>query len=271
MKKLKPWLGVSVLFCMNALAAGSADYCSKPIRLAMFEYGVLYRNSKGDGVDPRLLDILAKRSGCRFEKVLMPRARIWVELQGGTLDMATAAIPTPERKALGYLLPYMVTRNQVLVRKGSAPTPNDMDAFERSNLSMAAVRGFRHEPAYDAMLSRLVVQGRVKEVPDTADLLRYLDRGMVDAVLSQPIVFREYLAAETLKNDIAIRDWAPKDQASVGAFILSRKSFTAEQARRWDRLIVSMLEDGSILKIYREFLPQREAKEMMYTGPRDPE
>ncbi len=271
MKKLTLWLGVSLTLCMNALAATPADYCSKPIRLAMFEYGVLYNSRKGDGIDSRLLDLLAQRSGCRFEQVLVPRARIWVELQGGTLDMATAAIPTPERKAFGYLLPYMVARNQLLLRKGAGPMPEDLGALERSNLRVAAVRGFRHEPDYDAMLSRLAAQGRVKEVPDVADLLRHLDHGMVDAVLSQPIVFREYLTADTLKNDIAVRNWAPKDQFSVGAFILSKKSFTAEQAQRWDRLIVSLLADGSILKIYREFLPAREAKEMMYTGPRDPQ
>ena len=68
MKKLTLWLGALLALCMNALAATPADYCSKPIRLAMFEYGVLYNSRKGDGIDSRLLALLAKRSGCHFEQ-----------------------------------------------------------------------------------------------------------------------------------------------------------------------------------------------------------
>ena len=70
-----------VVFCaltvsQSAMAADAKDYCSKPIRVAMFEFGVLYRGGSADGVDSRLIDVLAQRSGCVFERVLMPRARI---------------------------------------------------------------------------------------------------------------------------------------------------------------------------------------------------
>jgi polar amino acid transport system substrate-binding protein len=264
-----------VLICLVVLSAGTAQaentLCTKPIRVALFEFGVLYRSDTNDGVDARLLQEMERRSGCKFERVFMPRARIWNELQAGSLDMATAAIPTPERKAYAYLFPYMQTRNVVLLRKQSASIAANQDAFEKSSLRMATVRGFRHEPAYDAMIAKLAEQGRVVEAADVTDLLRMLDKGVVDAVLSQPIVFRQYLDEKTMQAKLVQRDWAPQDQSSVGAMILARKSFTDDQARHWDQLVANLLRDGSFQKIARSFLPPEAAKALTYTGPRSPD
>ncbi len=272
MKSILPRLVILALIAMVWLPlpsiAGSEAYCSKPVRVALFEYGVLYRSTTADGIDARLLGTLEKRTGCTFVRVLMPRARIWAELQAGTLDMATAAIPTPDRKAYGFLLPYMKARNLVLVRRQSAPTALDQKAFEGSALRLGVVRGFHHEAAYDAMVARLTKQGRVVFASDVADLMRLIDRGVVDAVLSQPIVFRQYLSEAKINHDITLYDWAPQDQFSLGAMILARKSFTLQQAKHWDALLVALQHDGTVLKFAREFLPSDQAHDLVYTGPR---
>lgn len=268
MKRVIVFLLVAVLMAKGALAASTSDYCPKPIRVAMFEFGVLYRADSGEGLDSRLLDVLAQRSGCVFERVLMPRARIWPELQSGTLDMATGAIPTPERKAFGYLMPYLITRNVVLVRKAAGAVPDSMAAFEASNLLVGRVRGFKHEPAYDDWLDRFATRGRVKEVADVAELFRYLERGIVDAVVSQPIVFPQYIQADRIQRDLVVRDWAPAEQFSVGALIFSRTSFTPEQAQRWDALVVGLLKDQTLLKIMQGFMPADQARGIVYRGPR---
>lgn len=268
MKRLALLLVFALFLVKGVFAANAADYCSKPVRVAMFEFGVLYRGSTGDGIDSRLLDVLARRSGCVFERVVMPRARIWAELQAGSLDMATAAIPTAERKGFGFLMPYMTTRNVVLVRKAVGSVPETMAAFDAGGLRVAMVRGFKHEPAYDSWLGQLAAQGRVKEVADVAELFKYLDRGMVDAVVSQPIVFREYVDALRIQQDLVIHDWAPAEQSSVGSLIFSRKSFTAEQAARWDALVVGILKDQTLQKIVQDFMPAEQARGIVYRGPR---
>jgi polar amino acid transport system substrate-binding protein len=234
----------------------------------LFEFGVLYRSETGDGIDVRLVNAMEKRSGCVFERVVMPRARIWSELQNGGLDMATGAIPTVERRAFGYLLPYMQSRNVVMVRRGSARTTMKQEDFEHSNLKLGVVRGFRHEAHYDTLLSKLAGEGRVVEASDVADLMRMLDKGLVDAVFSQPIVFREYWTEAKLKSEISQFDWAPKDQFSVGALILSRKSFTTAQAKQWDTLLQSMHKDGTIAKAMRQFLSPAQAADTTYRGER---
>lgn len=268
MKRMFALVLLPLLLAKGVFAAEVGDYCSKPIRVAMFEFGILYRGATGDGVDSRLLDVLSRRTGCVFQRVVMPRARIWYELQTGTLDMATAAIPTPERKAFAYLMPYLTTRNVVLVRKGAPQVPDTMAAFEAGKLRVGMVRGFKHEPAYDSWLGRLAAQDRVKEVADVTELFKYLERGLVDAVVSQPIVFREYLDAERLQRDVVQRDWAPPEQFSVGGLVFSRKSFTPEQAARWDALVAAILKDQTMLKIMQDFMPSEQARGVVYRGPR---
>ena len=100
---LRPALGLVLCAAAPLLwaapNASNPDYCDRPLRVALFEFGVLYQTSTQDGIDARVLDILEKHSGCAFERSVRPRARIWKELEAGSLDVATAAIPTPERKA----------------------------------------------------------------------------------------------------------------------------------------------------------------------------
>ena len=254
-----------------APSAANPDYCDRPLRVALFEFGVLYQTTTNDGIDARLLDTLEKHSGCTFERSVRPRARIWKELEAGTLDIATAAIPTPERKAYLYFSPYLRTRNVVLVRKGSAAPELTQAALEAGSLKLGRVRGFRHEEAYDALLSRLAPQGRVTEAADVAELLRMLDRKVVDAVFSQPVVYRQYWDAEKITADFDLYDWAPADQFSVGALVFARKSFTPAQAKRWDALVVKLLKDGTIGKIMRDYLDAASARELVYSGPRLPD
>jgi len=252
----------------TVLAASVEDYCSHPIRVALFEYGILYRSSTNDGIDARLLDEIHKRTGCEITRVVLPRNRIWSELENGSLDLATGAIPTPERRAYGFLLPYLKTRNLVLVRKGQESQIVTIENLESSNARVGIVRGFRHEAVYDAIIDRLTKKDRVVKAADVPELLRLFDKGIVNVIFSQPIVFGQYLAPDYLASHVTFRDWAPKGDISVGALILSRKSFTSGQAKQWDALIVRLQKDGTLVKIFETFLGRSQARELVYTGPR---
>jgi polar amino acid transport system substrate-binding protein len=257
-----------VMLAARAHALTASDYCAGPVRVGLFEYGVLYRSATDDGIDIGVLRELEKRTGCTIERVVRPRARIWKELEAGTLDVTTAAVVTPERSAYLYFVPYMQTRNVLIVRKDEAGNKLTQSAFEAGNLRLGTVRSFRYEAAYEGMVAKLSQQGRVVEATDVSDLIRMLERKVVDAVLSQPIVFTQYLSAAKLKRDFVVHDWAPADQSSVGSLALSRKSFTAEQARHWDALMVSLQRDGTLNKIVRQFLGAAESQEVIYTGRR---
>lgn len=257
-------LWVWVLVCP---AQAQAPFCDRTIRVALFDFGVLYRADKGDGVDARLIDKLAARTGCTVEYLVLPRARIWQELERGSVDLATAAIPTPERRQLGYLLPYFHTRNQALMRDVPAAPWQSLAEFEQSNARVGVVRSFRHEAAVDALVERLRPRGRVVETADVQENLRMLREGVVDVVFAQPLVYRSYLSDAELAR-LRVQEWVPPEQESVGALLLSRKAFSASQARAWDALLAQMLRDGSVLRIYEAFLTPRQAREGLYRGPR---
>jgi polar amino acid transport system substrate-binding protein len=269
-RRLRFLLGLVVAGFLATTQAATPDnlFCSRPLRVALFEYGVLYRSALHDGADGRFLALLQKRTGCEMDVVVLPRSRVWAEMKAGTLDVATAVIATPERESYAYILPYLQTRNVVLINKKVADRAHGIEDLAQSGLRLGAVRSFRHEPSYDALLDTLRSHQRVLEAADVQENLRFLQRGMVDAVLSQPIVYRAYLSESQLRNDVMVRDWAPPQEASVGGLMLARSTFTEAQARRWDKLIEAVQKDGSQIKAFVPFMSATEARDLVYTGPR---
>jgi polar amino acid transport system substrate-binding protein len=258
-------------FASPAHASKVTDYCSRPIRVGLFEFGILYKAASNDGVDVRLLDAIHKLTGCEFLKVVLPRNRIWAELQTGSLDLATAAIPNAERKSYGYLLPYMKSRNVALVRKGAGTHIKTASDLVNSKVRVGVVRGFKHEPYYDSLIAELDKQARVVQAVDVAENFRLFDENHVDVIFSQTIIYRQYLSEDYLAQKMYLGDWAPKSENAVGALILSRTSFSAEQSRRWDALLVKLQKDGTLYNIYRRFLSHEQAADLVYAGPRFPD
>ncbi|MDZ7919450.1 substrate-binding periplasmic protein [Rhodoferax sp.] len=271
---------IGLLFACLLTTANSASidpaYCSRPVRVALFEFGILYRSALSDGADKRLSDgadkrllaLLEKRTGCQMSVVVLPRSRVWAEMKAGTLDIATAVIATPERESYSYILPYLRTRNVLLINKGAANRARNIRELEESGLRMGAVRSFRHEPSYDALLDKMRQRNLVLEAVDVQENLRFLQRGMVDAVLVQPMVYRAYLSETQIRNDIVVRDWAAPLEASIGGLMLSRATFTEAQAKHWDKLIETIQKDGSQIKTFLPFMSASEAQDLVYTGPR---
>ena len=63
---------LALFICIVTPAMAVDGYCSRPVRVALFEFGVLYRATTDDGIDPRLLDAIKSRTGCQFERVVLP-------------------------------------------------------------------------------------------------------------------------------------------------------------------------------------------------------
>jgi len=269
-----PLLRLPLLVLWACVATGSVaqgrveDYCSRPIRVALFEFGVLYRSATQDGIDPKLLEVLAQRTGCSIETSVMPRARMWNEMRAGHLDVLTGAVPTPERKTYSYMVPYLKSRNLVLLRKSGVPAPQSMAAFLAGPWRLGVVRSVRHEKTYSDWVEQLREKGRLVEAADVAEQVRFLEKGIVDSILSHPVVFPLYADPAWLNKKVLLRDWAPKEEESVGALMLSRQAFTAAQARNWGQLLTTLAQDGTQYRIHRAFLPARQARDLIYAGPR---
>ncbi len=254
-------LAVISLLALSPRVLANAYCPDRPIRVALFEFGIFFDATSMKGFDPDFIALLQQRTGCRFERVVMPRARHWIEMEQGTIDMVTAAIPTPERDQFMFSLPYIQSRNMLVLGHDVPAAITDFNGFlEAPELKLGVVRGFRHEAALDEFIARLRAAGRVREEADASLLFQALASGTVAAVPSESIVFPRQLKRFGLTGKVRIGDWLPHDQFAQGVIGLSRRSFSETHVARWRSLMKSLLADGSLRRLAAPYLSSEEAR-----------
>lgn len=253
----------------QALAEPVRPTCpDRPIRVGFFEYGILFSAERGSprgfGMDRDLAFELEKRSGCRFEGDLMARARIWVEIREGRLDMTMSAIKTPEREEIGWMYPYAIGYPLVLVSSKVPAAARELDAFMANReLKFGIVRGFRHSPYYDGLIEKLRAQDRVVEAVDEMQLATMVKHGSVAAIVSLPAVYPRYFSDQELGRDVVFAQWDPRNEPVVGHLLLSRKTFSAAEAEKWRALLEGMQRDGTMLAIGIRYLGKEQARKLI--------
>lgn len=262
------------LVLAHAMAAGPKQVrptCPEaPIRVGFFEFGVLFNAERGTGrgfgLDRDLALELEKRSGCKFEGALMSRARIWVEMREGRLDMTLSALKTPDREAMAWMFPYARGEQVPLLSATVAPAERNEKSFMANrNLKFGVVRGFRHHPYYDALIEQLRAEDRVVEAVDEAQLISMLKRGAVHATVSLSTVYSRYLEPKEIGRDVFVERWNSQLEPVVGNVMLSRKTFNADEAEKWHALLNGMREDGTMLAIAMRYLGKDEARKLVWT------
>lgn len=236
-----------------------------PIRYSHYEFGLLYSADQG-GIDEDIRQELEKRSGCAFEVSLRPRARIWLELERGDIDMAGSGVQTAERDRYAWFAHYVLEDNQVLLMPSVPATVRSFDDFLRAPaLRMGGVRSFSYSPHYDQQMARLHRVGRVVQVSDTRSLFRQLGMGQFDALIASPFLTGYYLQKVGLPPQRMV-DWDPAP-ATPSGLVLARKSFTPEQARAWRDLVQQLLSDGTVQRILTQRLGDAAAaSQAVYRG-----
>lgn len=258
----------------QALAEPIKPTCpDRPIRVGYFEYGILFSAERGSprgfGMDRDLAFELEKRSGCRFEGDLMARARIWVELREGRLDMTLSAIKTPEREEIGWMYPYAIGYPLVLVSAKAPPAARELNAFLADReLKFGIVRGFRHSAFYDGMIEKLRAQDRIVEAVDEMQLATMVKHGSVSAIVSLPAVYPRYFSDQELGKDVFLSQWDPRNEPVVGHLLLSRKNFNAAEAEKWQALLEELQRDGTMLAIGMRYLGKETARRLMLPAPK---
>lgn len=240
-----------LLACLLHLPDAAAAPCG-PYKVALYDHGALYSmqaDGQWAGIDKDLIAELGRRTGCKFDIVLESRVRIWTMLEAGTLDMTVSGIENPERAQFARFVPYLATRNSVLLHREVPPAVVSLEAFEANpHYKVAAIKSFKHGPTYDAWLERLRAQGRVYDTADFTSLLRLLKIGRVHAVIALPTSWAPR-RAELQSASVRVMEWAPKE-AVIGGLVLSRKRIPAATAELFGKTIQAMRQDGSLEAIY---------------------
>lgn len=234
-----------------------------PIRFAHYEMGALYTKGRG-GIDDDVIQELIKRSRCDFTVTVLPRARSWYDLEQGNLDMLASGVPTPEREKFAWFAAYLSDKKYVILGPEVPREIVTMDQFIAApKLVMGGVRSFKYSPLYDALSERLEATGRLEQVGDLDTLYRMFAHGRFAATIASPLAYRFYFERYPPHGKVRYLDWDPNSKA-VSALVLSKKTFTSRQAKQWQALMKTMLNDGTIMQILTRHLGPEEAKLLMY-------
>lgn len=248
----------------SGMAAAAADLpmCpDHPIRFAYFEMGALY--SRGVGIDKDLVDALQQRSGCTFTAAVQPRARTWLELERGTLDMTASALSTPEREKFAWFADYFVDRNSLLLRTELSSSIQSLpDLVNDNRVRMGVVRGFAHGAELSGYVEKLRNLGRLEEVEDQEALYRMLAVRRFDAIFGDPYVYVQYLGQNQVADKVRVVELTTLP-TTRNYLALSRKAFTQAQAQRWQELLNTMRADGSLQAIFQRHMGASAAREVL--------
>jgi polar amino acid transport system substrate-binding protein len=257
----------SLLCSAWAGAAHAGPLClDRPISFAHYEFGLLYSEGYG-GIDDDVQKELAKRSGCAFETSLRPRARIWVELERGTLDMAGSGVQTPARDKFAWFAHYVVEDNHVHIGPNVPASVKSMEDFIADpKLILGGVRSYSYSPNYDRQIQTLMDAKRFYSVNDPIMLYRMFDMGRYDIFIASQFLSLHYFKILQLKPPKRVQDW-DQDRPTPSGLVVSKKTFTPEQAEGWQRLIAQMLADGTMRKILVKHLGEEQGPPAMYVRP----
>lgn len=259
------YLWVTVLICAvgNQKAFAAVTCADRTWTAGLYEHGVLFFDGR-NGIDKDLIDNIRQRTGCKIYTSLMPRARIWHDLEQAVLDISVSGVETAERMKFAWFIPYLQMKNIVLLSSNVPASVQQPEEFlQRSDLLFGAVRSFKHGQFHDEFLQQLATQNRVLYYTDSVTLFKALKQNRVQAIFAQAPVYRRLLPELQFPFAPKMLDWAPQEQGVPHGLVLAKSSFTEQEVEQWRLLVEELKINGTLLKIYATYLPATEAEQLM--------
>jgi polar amino acid transport system substrate-binding protein len=166
---------LAFLLALGNLCPASAAIaaCARPYTLALHDHGLLYSADTDSGIDKDVADELIRRSGCKVNVSLLPRARIWQLIESGALDFSLSGITNPERDRFAGFAWYFSNKYYLLVRKDSGV--QNLSDFERKDkLQLGTIRSFRYSASANHLVDHLQAGNRVSQSGGLAPLYKTL-------------------------------------------------------------------------------------------------
>jgi polar amino acid transport system substrate-binding protein len=254
---MRPWIVLLAFLCIlpQVRAAGLCPPC--PLRIALYEAGFLYFDGKG--VDKDLTDELKRRTGCAIEATALPRARAYLWLETGDVDIVMAAVPNPRRDTYAFFVPYMQQRFLTVMRADVPPDRATLAGFSGDpSLRLGAVRGVNYGGGRDVLYARMEAEQRLELGATLPTVFRMLKSRRFVAMFAIPLQYEKELADAGMAGEVRIVDWFPEEPPTLRCLAFSRKNFTAEQVKAWGGVVQAMQADGTIRAILARYLSRGE-------------
>ena len=241
-------LWVALASPVAAIAAERPD-CSRPFSLALHDHGLLYSSQTGEGIDKDVADELIRRSGCKVNVTLMPRARIWQLIEAGVLDFSLSGITNEARDRFAGFAWYFSNKYYLLVRKDAGV--NRRADFDRdAALKLGVIRGFRYSPTANRLVDELDARQRVTYANSLEPLYQVLLDGRVQAMIIEPFDYPT-LESATIREQTLIVEF--EDPPVPHGLIMSNKSLSPAQQEAWRAVVNEMRGDGTTQRIFERY------------------
>ncbi len=196
----------SLLAGLGGLPGAAQAACSRPITIAISGQGsdiVVEENRAISGAMAEVLDEVARRSGCSFNHLFVPRVRAITMFMAGEVDVLPAAVQTPERDRVGVFVTYSSAQVAAIGLRNRLAQLGTLNNELSGSYLVNVVRGHDYGGAFKALVASLKAQHRLEEVADPLTAARKLALGRADLVLMAPGAFSE--AAQRAGIDQALQ------------------------------------------------------------------
>lgn len=241
-----------------APAPGPGPDCRRPLTLGLHEHGLLYESQTGVGIDKDIADEMARRTGCRIQTSLMPRARIWQLIESGALDFSLSGISNPERERYASFAWYVSNKYYLLVRRDSH-LKSVKDFEDDPHLKLGVIRSFRYGESANRFVDTLADAHRLVYASGLDPLFQVLMEGQVQGMIIEPFDYPT-LEGAALRARTVILEF--DDPPVLHGLIMSRRSLSPEQQQAWREVIQAMRHDGTIRRIFEKYFPPELARSM---------
>lgn len=248
------WISTNTTLAASKMKFG----CTKPLRIGLYEMGILYSSQTKKGADKDVAEILSQKTKCPVEYVVMPRARIWQLIERGELDITLSALANNEREAFAAFSPYVLAENYAILDKSlhKVKTLEDLASLPKeARVNVGVVRSFAYGKEIDAFLKTAKERGIVIEFANLNELFEAVEKNQVKITFGSIEALQDFVNRPNIKDHIVVRS-VMKDKIPAHV-VFSKKNFTAEQLKAWDEVVTSLLKDGTVKKVFRKYIPEK--------------
>jgi polar amino acid transport system substrate-binding protein len=239
-----------------------AQACQKVARVGISElgYASFQNGSQVEGISVDIVKEMARRAGCKVEFVWFPRDRLLIEYSSDRIDIAMAALRTPQVDKLAQFLPYGYTQYELLLPRRAGVTTL-ADYIDSGSGTLVAHRGQTFTPVIRTQLARLEKAGRLEWRSDFDALFKRVVASRDDATIATPVVSLWYRKRIANADELMAYEMSEGPRQFVGMY-LSHKNLPAADRKALAKALRSIVEDGTLLKIYGTYVDEATVKRL---------
>lgn len=200
------------------------------------------------GTTREVLDRIALDTGCTFEYRVVPRARAFLMLKRGEVDLVPDATFTRDRSETahfveaGRIVPALISLARNPVHLGS------IDQLIASTISVSTINGYDYGDGFRALIRDPRMQRRVSTVSSPESAIKVLVAGRVQAILTGPTTIIDAWERFGGGEALSITEVQGMPSLPFGLY-MSRQKMSQSDMDAVEQALLAILRSGAVTKI----------------------